>query len=288
MPQTVTFASASLAGNRLGNVVFAAPAGVTLGGNIAATGTVSVTAGVVTGAGRTAFLGGSLDDPTSLGWNVATTSLAGTPALLPDTILGNLDLTGTVTLARPIVVKGNLTPNGISVLSLNGFGMRVDGGMTVGGGAQVKMQSAPDSLDVAGAINWNGSTTAGLLTAGTLVVRGNFNEPSGSAVFQAVAGHKTVFAGSAAQTVFFGSAAIAGNRFGNVNFANPAGVTLTSNAAAAGSGSVRREWSPAASRPRRSRSAAAASPTRRRPRGRSRSRCWRARRPPSPIPSRPA
>ena len=236
--QTVTFAAASLAGNHFQHVVFANPSGITLGGNIAAAGNASVTAGVVTGTGRTAFLGGSLSDPTSLGWNVATTSLAGSPGLLPDSILGNLDVTGTVTLAKNTVVKGNLTPNGAATLAFGGFRMRVDGSLTVSGTAQVLMQNATDTLDVAGAVSWNGSTSAGLLTNGVLVLRGNFSEPSGSSVFQGSGAHKTLFAGSAPQSVAFAAAGIGGNRFADVEFANPAGVTLTANAAAAGNGAV--------------------------------------------------
>lgn len=235
--QQVSFGAAGLAGNRFGNVTFANANGITLNSNIAATGNVSVAAGVVTGAGRTATLGGGLADPTSTGWNVATTSLAGVPGTLPDTILGNLDVTGTVTLGRSLVVKGNYT-QASGNFSPNGFSARIEGTTTVNGTASFLMQNATDSVDLVGAASWNGSTAAGLLTAGTLVLRGNFSEPTGSSVFQATGSHRTILAGAAPQALSFGAASVGGNRFNDLVVANPAGITLSSNMAAAGTASV--------------------------------------------------
>ncbi|HWA41160.1 MAG TPA: hypothetical protein VG712_06075, partial [Gemmatimonadales bacterium] len=235
--QAISITGAGLGVDQFQNVTFANTAGVVLNSDIAAAGNAAITAGTLTGTGRTAIVGGDISDPTGAAWAPEFTQLAGSPAVLPDSFPANLQVTGAVTLPHSVAVHGTLSHSNGS-LTLGGFTLRVDSTLTVSGAAQLRMQSAADSLIVGGSVTWGGSTTAGLLTAGTAVFRGDFSELSGSATYRASAGHTTVFAGSAPQTVSFTSPGLGSDQFQAVEFANPTSVTFSSGFAAAGTASV--------------------------------------------------
>ncbi|MGH7532276.1 MAG: beta strand repeat-containing protein, partial [Gemmatimonadales bacterium] len=153
--------------------------------------------------------------------------------------LANLAVTGSTVLAGPTAVTGAVTISGSGSLTVHGQSLGVGGGVTVAGSGQLVMTNAADSVDVIGAYSAGGATSVGGLTAGVLVVRGNFAQIANSSNDFAASGtHLTRFAGSAPQTVTFANPASVNSHFQGVEFANAAGVTLGSDIVATGAATV--------------------------------------------------
>ncbi|HEU4763093.1 MAG TPA: Ig-like domain-containing protein, partial [Gemmatimonadales bacterium] len=237
--QSVTFAYPGLTQSHFGTLVVNDPAGVTLASNVSAAGTVTLTSGAVTGTGRAGILGGGLVDAAA-GWHVDSTTLAATAAVpLPDSIAGQVTVTGTIGLATGLKVNGGLALAGTGTLTPAGHPLTVTGAMTLSGSSQLVMTNATDTVDVGGLFTANGGQTGANLSAGKLVLRGGFTQGSNFANDFAPSGtHRTVFAGAVAQSVNFYSAAAAASHFQDVTFDDAAGVTFAAPVAVNGSVAV--------------------------------------------------
>jgi len=114
---------------------------------------------------------------------------------------GTFTLTGTTTVAGPLVVSaGQLDVGGRTLTLSNGFSTTNTG--------TLRMASAADSVDVTGiATSFGGGSTAGLLTDGVLAVRGNLSQVGVGSSFSASGAHRVRLLGGLGQTVSFASPA---------------------------------------------------------------------------------
>lgn len=156
------------------------------------------------------------------GYAVTRTEFFGTgqtiPAALP---YQDLEVTGTATAEDGTATTG--------FLEVSNGGLTLAGKLTVGttfetvGPGTLTMLNAGDTLDVAGAITFAGGSTAGRLTAGRIIARGDFVQ--GVTVttesFAASAGHVTEFAGVTFQGIDFATPdTTAGSHFGDILVSN--------------------------------------------------------------------
>lgn len=243
-PQTLSFGNPGPATSHFANVAFANPAGVTLSSDFSATGGVTLT-GNVNGTAHGAILAGGLADATASHWHVDTTSFIGGGALaLPDSMSGIVAFAGAgVTLSKAFKVNGALII-GAGTFTPSGHPLSVAGSSPLGslsltGTGVLAMTNPADSVDVAGPFIAAGGSSAGALTAGTLVLRNSFAQVANFANDFAPSGtHRVVFAGTAAQAVIFANPGVGASNFHDVTFANPAGVVFGSNALVSGTATV--------------------------------------------------
>jgi hypothetical protein len=136
--------------------------------------------------------------------------------------------------AELTIVQGSYALNG-SIQSRN---LEVVGGFTLGGhfaavigtfitagAGTVTMTNAADTLNVSGNVAFGGGNTGGLLTAGELVVGGNFAQSTATPSFSAGPGHTTLFDGSTQSVVIIDST---GAQFGNLEISNASSVSFLS------------------------------------------------------------
>jgi hypothetical protein len=171
---------------------------------------------------------GTLSDPAStstLAFKGAGRSLAGSAAAALATITGSYTLTGALQ-ATNLQIQGSLT--------LGGHRADVSASLATGGLGIVAMTNAADTLSVAGDVGFAGGNTTGDLTAGVLLVGGNFAQTSvvTGASFAAGPGLTTIFNGTKTQTVAFADSV--SSSLGTVSVTNPAGVVFASIAIASG------------------------------------------------------
>ena len=153
------------------------------------------------------------------------------------TVVGYLNVDGDATLSgaaqlilnTSAYVSGTTTVGGTAQLNLNGNYFATGNFVTSSSGT-LKMTVGGENLYVYGDATFGGGSTAGLLTAGTIDVGGNFTEGGGSpAAFSASGLHYTLFAGYLTQLISFadpGSTA-SSSHFANLDICNPAfGVTV--------------------------------------------------------------
>src|SRR5262249_29784692 len=133
--QSISFQnSGELTGQcHLKDVEFANSAGVNTINNLVIVGSATVTAGTVTGSGKTAIVTGELSDAAGGRWLVTNTSFTGSGTLhFPAVLSTNATITGNVQLGNGINLTGNLTVTGSSAaLKLNGNTVTVSGNFTV-------------------------------------------------------------------------------------------------------------------------------------------------------------
>lgn len=180
---------------------------------------------------------------------------------------GHVGVSGTVlALNRGGIMRGTASVAAGTTLQVGGDSMVVDSGLGVSGpGALVVSggvldvrgnildvagdfatsstgalrMSNGDNVTVGGNATFSGGTTVGRLTSGTLRVRSNFSQSTGSTSFHATGSHVTILDGSGSQTVSFTHPNTAfgssNSQFANLSIGNTAGaVALLSNIAAAG------------------------------------------------------
>jgi len=150
----------------------------------------------------------------------------------------NVVVSGQARLAGPTSFPGFVLVRGAGAdLSLNGHRL-VTGTLTTGGigfpTGTITMTSAADTVEVQGDVAFAGGGTAGLLTAGTLIVRGGFYQAENAAAFQPSGSHRTVLAGTTQQIVSFDSPGTAGasSHFQDLELAQTAGAVRFQTAAA--------------------------------------------------------
>lgn len=161
---------------------------------------------------------------------------AGPSTALPRRIVApSFLLWSSLTLQDTLLVTGSLTVSG-GTLDLNGKRLRVLNGFATNSTGTLAMASAADSLVVLNrkAITFNGASTSGLLTAGTIVATGNFSQ-GGTDPLAFVAGpnHLVAFDSVGTRTVTFTAPSKTGSRFGRVRIMTGDSVYVASDLFAA-------------------------------------------------------
>jgi hypothetical protein len=173
-------------------------------------------------------IGGNLEVLGNTFWRVQSTTFTGDP-VFPASMAYGVTFTGNAMLRQPTSI-GGLAIAGNGNLDLNGFDLTVGGTFYTNDNATIEM-TAGETLDIGANAAFNGGSTQGKLTHGRINFRGPFAAgPALAFAADAVtetAGITTWFMGTDAQTITLDNAhATTGNRFGDLRFANPAGVTL--------------------------------------------------------------
>ena len=237
--QTVTISYAAGNNSRFQDLEVRGTAALTLNGRVPVLGSLSVldarpisgsdtlqvSNAVTTAAGSSVTLAG-LDVGGALSvlgaYDVGVTNFTGSGQSIPALPYGTLAVTGgAATTAAAIVDTGNLlvrnsgaltlggrlvTRDAAAVsagtLTLNGHTL-VDSTLIVSGSGALVMSNAADSAVVHGGATFGGGDETGKLTAGVLVVDGDFNAPAASSATAWVASgaHRTVLTGAQDQSV---------------------------------------------------------------------------------------
>jgi hypothetical protein len=167
---------------------------------------ISVAPGMILDLGANSFavqrsvdVGGEIRGSWTYALNVGSGVIRGT---VPGTYIA-----GVAKASGPLRINGALLVGGSTGdFDIAGQTVLVTGNLATSANGKLRMQHAADSLDIGGNATFGGGPTWGMLTAGKLVLRGNFTQtgdyslPSGAA-FNANAGHTTIFAGNSQQTV---------------------------------------------------------------------------------------
>lgn len=190
------------------------PAGVTVPDGTVLNGLVDLTGGAITTASQAVAgngnleIRGTLHDPSArllVGFPrfTGTTPMdAATHDLYAKMVTFDGTLNANTTQSAALNIHGSMQT--YQYYTVNGYPLTVTGDMMVLQYAKLIMANAGDSVDVTGNVTFMG--IASTLSAGTLVVRGNFaqfNNSSSLASFRASPGHTTRLAGDSAQTVSF-------------------------------------------------------------------------------------
>jgi hypothetical protein len=178
----------------------------------------------------TLTIGGNLSGNSLLGTGQFALSGTGT---LSGAVSGSLSITGgthTVLGLAGLSVTGNLQIAG-GTLVVNGQFVNV-GSLTTAGSGTVTMTNAADNFTVNGNATFGGGSETGLLTNGSLTVKGNFAQNGGTTSFVASSPHTTVLFAATAQTVSFNNPTT--SNFGRLTFSNTAGIGVLSDIAASG------------------------------------------------------
>jgi hypothetical protein len=139
-------------------------------------------------------------------------------------------VTGSVTVAGPTTICGNLAIGTSGQLDLAGQTVAVAGNFSTASSGRLVMQASEDRLTVGGNAAFNGSSNAGDLTDGVLEVAGNFSMPEGSIYrFRAESSHQVVLNGTTAQSVTFHFSGPTLNRFHDLRIESPGGVSFTTD-----------------------------------------------------------
>jgi alpha-tubulin suppressor-like RCC1 family protein len=193
---------------------------------------VDVTDSVVTVSGSSLSLGSLiLRDRFRLQGTTAVVNFefAGANQDIPSNIAyENVTVTGQARLVGPTALSDFAFIHGPqSNLTLNGHRLTVGGSFFVGSfdteGGTLTMTNATDSLDVGDDFAMAGASTAGLLSAGTIVARGGFFADRDPLAYQPSGTHRTVLAGTALQRVSFANPGAATSRFNHLLLANTSG-----------------------------------------------------------------
>jgi len=232
--------------------------GVTVLSARAVTGTDSLIVGgsLTTPVGSSLTLGGlDIHGTLAVGgtYTVGVTNFTGSGQAIPVLPYGTLAVTqgpattaGSITAAGNVLVRnlGTLTLGGrlasadtaavsAGTLTLNGHTL-VDSTLIVNGSGDLVMTNAADSAITHGGASFGGGDETGKLTAGVLVVDGDFNAPAASSAtaWVASASHQTVLTGAQDQSV---SIYYANNaHFGNLEVRGTHTITLATRVPVAG------------------------------------------------------
>ena len=170
--------------------------------------------------------GGGVLDPGTGGVTLAGSGKTVT-GLLPA-----VTVTGTVTVLSFLQVTGNLTVQGLGVLDFGtSSGSLVTGNFSTTGSGIV-VSGGGSSLSVEGDASFGGGSETGKLTAGSLVVGGNFAQSGSPSSFDAGFGFIVGFSGTATQSVGFANpgAGSGASHFGQFEVTNLGGtVSLLSD-----------------------------------------------------------
>ncbi|HEX4560820.1 MAG TPA: hypothetical protein VH113_03215 [Gemmatimonadales bacterium] len=162
---------------------------------------------------------GTFVDPSAssaLSLQGTTKTLTGTIPILSTTVTGSYTLAGNVQ-AQTLSIVGTLTLGGHTLTTTTQF-------QTVGSG-RVVLSTASDTLFSQGTMSFGGGAEGGFMTAGTVIVSGNFIV-TGNNAYHAGVGVTTIFNGSAPQTLTMVDSTSNGG-FDALDFRNTAGVQIS-------------------------------------------------------------
>jgi len=158
------------------------------------------------------------------------------------TLMSDLTVGGSVTLNQSgtSLVLGGLTEVAGNLYSmfgnidLNGNRLNVTTNVSINGaGGSITMDQVSDTLAVQGNATFGGSTSA--LSAGVILLSGDFSQVASTGAFQASGTHKLVFQGTGgSQSASMASPASYYCHFQDVEITNPDGLTVSSNLLALG------------------------------------------------------
>jgi len=149
-------------------------------------------------------------------------------------LLPSVTVTGTVTVLSFLQVTGNLTVQGLGGLDFGtSSGSLVTGNFSTTGNGIV-VSGGGSSMSVEGDVSFSGGSETGKLTAGSLLVDGNFIQTGSPTSFDAGNSFIVAFSGAAGQSVGFANpgAGPGTSHFGQLQVTNAGGgtVSLVSNA----------------------------------------------------------
>lgn len=150
-------------------------------------------------AGFTLTITGSLDAGTTI-TGAGSVNLTGT-GTMKGKVVSDVVVTGTYSLAGLDSIVGNLTVSSAGQITLAGNTLAVTGNLSVTGVGAINMTNVADVMFVDGNASFGGSS--GTMSAGVLVIRGNFTQTGAANSFAPTAGHVTQFFGGAPQSITF-------------------------------------------------------------------------------------
>jgi hypothetical protein len=247
--QTVIFDFPGAGNSRFQNLTVTNAAGIKLntnvviGGTFIVNGTTPVTdnggqtltvLGLLTASNNSSLTLAGFSTPTApvIGgtYNVTTTTYTGN-LTIPSLAYGNLVVSGVGTVSANFGALGNITVSGSGGdLVVNGHTVSTVGNFTVTNGALLTMTNPADQLQVFGAATFQGGDETGHLTAGTIILNGDFAQHNGSANAFAASGTLVVMNGTSQQGVVFDFPGSGNSRFQNLTVNNPAGIQFNTNA----------------------------------------------------------
>ncbi len=191
-------------------------------------------------SGTTLTLGGGVTltdngnlDATGPIIGIGAVSLGGAPGrTIKGSMSAALTVGGTYSLNGALVVTGTMAIQSGGALTLNGQTITQSGNFSTTASGTLTMQNAADNFVITGNATFGGGDESGLLTAGNLLVSGNFTQNSGANTFIAGANHTTVLNGAVLQTVNFANPN--SSVFGGLIFSNSSTITLATNVQAMG------------------------------------------------------
>lgn len=194
---------------------------VDFGSAIVASGDVTILAGGAAVSAGTATIGGGLTDPGSLGWRYDSTDFVGAGIALPDSLVTNVLLSGSWTVAQRTRITGGLTIRSTGVLTLGADTVVVDQGVQQDG--RLVSTTAGGLLEVSGPFQiGSAASSAGDLSAGTLLLHGDLLQVAGAADnFHADGTHLTRFAPTDSALVQFATPGAGASQFGALEIAGP-------------------------------------------------------------------
>jgi hypothetical protein len=229
--QFVDHFSSSASGSRYNDLEIWNPMGVSFTRATYVDGDISIAGGAdlgsvsAAGVGIRVTLTGSLSDP-SFRWSVAKTTFAGSgdlalPAQISSevTVSGNRSLVVFTRVVGDLIVTGNVPAR----LALNANTLIVDGSLSVVSNGLLEMTEVDDVLDVDGDVLFDGRSSVGFLTAGTMLVGGDFLG-NGGQKFVASDSHVVVLDGDTPQIVDHFSSTADESRYNDLEIDNPSEI----------------------------------------------------------------
>ncbi|MEO8636640.1 MAG: hypothetical protein ABI587_15290 [Gemmatimonadales bacterium] len=200
---------------------------VTITGNAAFFDHGGGTQGAITASGASAF------------WEADGTAVTVTGA--PAIQLSGTAFASSFGPAKQVTVNGSVTIGGTGAFldPGNGDHWTINGDLQTTGGGTLQMTATTDTVEVNGNATFGGGDESTRLTAGALLVSGNFAQTGLATSFVGTGTHSVFLDGSGTQTINFQSPGFAQAHFQNVIVANSAGgVIVSSNVFTAGTAGV--------------------------------------------------
>lgn len=210
------------------------PGGVTLSSTVRVD-DVILTSGTLEGV-QTVVLSGNLTEVVGGNqYQVLNTTFTGSPSL-PPSVQTNATFTQAFAPPGDLELLGSLIVRGVgATLDVGASSVSIAGDLSTADGGTVTMQDPAGILDVAGTAFFDGGSTLGRLTAGTLRVGGQFTAwTSDPRSFAPTGTHATILDGASAQSVYLHHNGVDESRFNALELDNPVGATLYQTTRVAG------------------------------------------------------
>lgn len=232
--QTVTLSAAALGDQHFADLVVANGFGtIFFASDVAVAGTLTIPGSdYVDGTGFSLYVAGGLEDGSD-GIQVEAIFVEGDLSVFPTFVGADVFVLDNFFLPGDLFVGGSLFVQADLVVA--GNDLEVNNDLTVETVAGRLVMTDPLGLvTVRGNTDFNGASHVGALTAGTLILEGDFIASGGVTSFAATNDHLTRFTALAPQTVFFGDAGQTAQRFNDLSIENSFGVELLTDIAVVG------------------------------------------------------